>query len=175
MILELLKQICTELDKQNILYMVSGSLALNIYATPRMTRDIDIIIELAEQDIDKFMQIFKDNFYIYQPSVEEEVRRKGMFNVIDNRTGYKADFIILKDTEYRQLEFGRRKRNAILGFEAWIVAIEDLIISKLIWTQELQSNRQLEDIKNLLDNPSVDREYLKLWCKKLNLNTFHLF
>jgi hypothetical protein len=76
MILELLKQICTELDKQNILYMVSGSLALNIYATPRMTRDIDIVIELVEQDIDKFVQIFKDNFYIYKPTVQEEVKKK---------------------------------------------------------------------------------------------------
>jgi hypothetical protein len=98
-----------------------------------------------------------------------------MFNVIDNITGYKAGFIMLKDNEYRQLEFGRRKRNAVLGFDAWIVAVEDLIISKLIWTQELQSNRQLEDIKNLLANPSVDKEYLLFWCKKLKLNTFHLF
>lgn len=175
MILELLKQICNELDKEGIIYMVSGSLALNIYATPRMTRDIDIVIELAEQDIDKFIKIFKDHFYIYKPTVEEEVRRKGMFNVIDNRTGYKADFIILKDNEYRQLEFSRRKRTTVLGFEAWVVSIEDLIISKLIWTQQLQSNRQIDDIQNLLENPTIDKEYLLFWCKKLNLNTFNLF
>lgn len=40
--------------------MVSGSLALNIYATPRMTRDIDIVIELAEQmwkNLCKFLKI----------------------------------------------------------------------------------------------------------------------
>lgn len=175
MILALLKQICGELDKQELLYMISGSLAMNVYATPRMTRDIDIVIELAEKDIEKFIQIFKDNFYIYKPTVEEEVKRKGMFNVIDHQTGYKADFIILKDNAYRQLEFSRRKRTTVLGFEAWIVAIEDLIISKLIWTQELQSNRQIDDIQNLLENPTIDKEYLLFWCTKLKLNTFKLF
>jgi hypothetical protein len=54
MILELLKQICTELDKQGILYMVSESLALNIYATPRMTRDIAIVIERTIKPISLF-------------------------------------------------------------------------------------------------------------------------
>jgi len=175
MILELLKQICSELDRQGIFYMISGSLALNVYATPRMTRDIDIVIELAESDIDKFIEIFKSDFYVYKPSVEEEVRRRGMFNVIDHRTGYKADFIVLKDNEYRQLEFSRRKRTTVLGFEAWIVAIEDLIISKLLWTQELRSDRQIDDIRNLLENPSIDRKYLLFWCKKLQLNTLNLF
>ncbi|SFE94440.1 hypothetical protein [Thermoflexibacter ruber] len=70
MILELSKQICSELDKQGILYMASVSLALNIYATPRMTRDIDIVIELTEQNVEKFVQIVKDNFYIYKSAVE---------------------------------------------------------------------------------------------------------
>lgn len=40
-----------------------------------------------------------------------------------HRTDYKADFIVLKDNKYWQLEFSRRKRNTILGFEAWVVAI----------------------------------------------------
>ena len=46
MILELLKKICKLLESQNIEYMLSGSLALNTYTIPRMTRDIDIIVHL---------------------------------------------------------------------------------------------------------------------------------
>ena len=97
-----------------------------------------------------------------------------MFNLIDNRSGYKVDFMILKDTEYRKTEFERRQRTSVLGIETWIVSLEDLIISKLIWTQELQSNRQLEDIESLLENPLLDTKYVKNWVKNLELNTFNL-
>ena len=55
MILTLLQRICNSLDENNIPYMVSGSIALNIYTIPRMTRDIDIVLELAENKVDKFL------------------------------------------------------------------------------------------------------------------------
>ena len=48
MILNLLQRVCKSLDENNIPYMISGSLALNIYSIPRMTRDIDIVVELFE-------------------------------------------------------------------------------------------------------------------------------
>jgi len=76
--------------------MVSGSMAMTLYTVPRMTRDIDIIIELNKEDIDKFCEIFAGNSYIDKLTVAEEVQRRGMFNVIDHRTGYKIDFILKK-------------------------------------------------------------------------------
>ena len=48
MILNLLQRVCRSLGESNIPYMISGSIALNIYSIPRMTRDIDIVIELKE-------------------------------------------------------------------------------------------------------------------------------
>lgn len=174
-VLSLLQFFSSELDRKQIPYMVSGSVALNIYATPRMTRDIDVVIELKETDIEPFLQIFDKGFYVSKVSVEEEVKRKGMFNVIDPSTGYKIDFILKKDSEYRVTEFSRRKRSMIFGFETWLVAPEDLIISKLVWIQELYSDRQMDDIKNLLKNSDIDKDYIKNWCSNLELNTFQLF
>jgi hypothetical protein len=82
--------------------------------------------------------------------------------------------MIRKDTDYRKTEFERRKRSTVLGITTWIVSLEDLIVSKLIWTQELQSDKQLADIESLLDNPTLDTQYLNYWVKKLQLNTFNL-
>lgn len=45
MLTVLLKEIVEALEK-NIPYMISGSFALSAYTIPRMTRDIDIVIEL---------------------------------------------------------------------------------------------------------------------------------
>ena len=174
MIYELLKRVCMTLEKHRIPYMVSGSIALNIYTVPRMTRDIDIVVVLKKEDIDRFLMDFTPGFYHHRPSIVEEIEREGMFNLIDNQSGYKIDFIVRKSTEYRKAEFDRKIQTDDLGFNVWTVAVEDLILSKLIWIQEYQSDRQMSDIRSLLENPAIDFQYLKHWREKLELNTFGL-
>ena len=174
MILQLLEKITQSLESAQITYMVSGSVALNTYTIPRMTRDIEIVIELQKKDIDQFCKIFETGFYIDTEIVQEEVKRQGMFNVIDHESGYKIDFIIRKNSDYRRLEFERRIRTNVYGFDVWLVSLEDLIISKLIWIQELQSERQISDIQSLLENDTVDLAYIHHWCQALNLQTFNI-
>jgi hypothetical protein len=174
MILNLLKRVTEALDEANILYMVSGSMALITYTVPRMTRDIDVVIELSAKDVDRFCAIFKTGYYIDTETVAEEVKRRGMFNVIDHETGYKIDFIVRKNSAYRQNEFDRRIRTNVFGFDLWLVSVEDLIISKIIWIQELQSDRQIDDIENLLTNADADKTYIRNWCQQLHLETFSI-
>lgn len=174
MLIELLKEIVTALESRDIPYMISGSYAMGGYTIPRTTRDIDIIVELDLDHMDEFLSIFDVNFYLHKPSILEEVGRRGMFNVIDHRSGYKIDFVVRKNNAYRRLEFERRKRSDVLGFDAWLVSMEDLVISKLIWIQEIQSERQINDIKSLLENDRMDRAYVLKWIKELNLNAFNL-
>lgn len=170
---ELYKEITAALDARNIPYMVSGSMAMLAYTVARTTRDIDIVIELSEKSLNSFYEIFKDQFYLHKPSVEEELHRKGMFNAIDNRSGLKIDFVVKKNSPFRKREFERRTRQKLFGHEAWLVSIEDLILSKLIWIQKIQSDRQKEDVKSLLEN-KVDRAYLDKWIHELKLNTFEI-
>lgn len=171
---DLLEKICAKLDSQNIEYMISGSFALLAYTIPRMTRDIDIVINIQNKDVENFLALFTNNFYIEPNTVREEVAKRGMFNVIDFKTGFKIDFIVRKNSEFNIHEFKRRKKQEIFGYETWIVSIEDLIISKLNWIQEIQSDTQLNDIRNLLLNPITDKDYVLHWCQKLNLNTYNL-
>ena len=171
---ELLAYITSELDKRRIEYMVSGSLAMNAYASARMTRDIDIVIQLNVENIDSFSEIFRGEYYFHKPSVEEEITRQGMFNIIDFKTGFKVDFIILKHDLYRETEFNRKQRSDVFGTEIWVVTLEDLIISKLIWTNQMFSSQQILDVQNLIDNKDLDRDYVKYWCNKLRLDTFKL-
>ena len=174
MILELLKTITGLLDQKGINYMISGSLALNVYCIPRMTMDIDMVIELDPVNLNAFLEIFSTGYYLDEDTVRQEIRRKGMFNVIDHRSGFKIDFIIRKDSDYRRLEFTRKKRKILDGIPVWMVAPEDLIISKLAWIQQLQSDKQIQDIAMLLDLKDLDRAYILTWCKKLNLKTYDL-
>ena len=45
-----LKQISYHLEQAGIPYMLSGSTAMNYYAQPRMTRDIDLVVEIQAAD-----------------------------------------------------------------------------------------------------------------------------
>lgn len=154
--------------------MISGSLAFNMYCIPRMSMDIDFVIELHLSNVENFFEVFDSGYYIDKETVLQEIKRTGMFNVIDHRSGFKMDFIIRKNTEYRKLEFSRKARKMLMDIPVWMVTPEDLIISKLAWIQELQSEKQSRDIMMLLALPLIDRLYINLWCKNLNLKTFGL-
>jgi len=173
MILDLLKRVCKSLDENKFPYMISGSIAMNLYSIPRMTMDIDIVVELSLKRIDEFTNMFPDS-YFNKTTIRNEIKRKGIFNIIDHETGFKIDFIIRKDTEYYRLAFNRRKRIKELEMELWVISLEDLIIAKIIWIQEYQSEKQILDIGNLLLNPDKDMIYIKEWCSNLKLRTLNL-
>jgi hypothetical protein len=174
MIQELLETVTRLLDQKGIGYMISGSLALNVYCIPRMTLDIDIVIELNQDNLSDFLEIFSTGYYLNADTVIQEIRRKGMFNVIDHRSGFKIDFIIRKDTEYRRLEFSRKTLIMLDDIPVWLVTAEDLVVSKIGWIQQLQSDRQIQDIKMLMTIPEIDTEYIISWCEKLKFKTFDL-
>lgn len=173
MLFELIQRVCNTLNDNHISYMISGSIAQNIYVVPRLTNDLDIVIELDEDQIDDFVSYFPDS-YISKNTIIEEHKRGGMFNVIDFKTGFKVDFIFRRNTEYFNMAFSRRIKVKEFDTEVFVIAIEDLIIAKLIWIQQLQSEKQIGDIKNLLFEKNIDWSYVSFWCDKLKLNTFNL-
>jgi hypothetical protein len=138
-----------------------------------MTRDIDIVIELAENKVDEFTALFPDS-YFNKDVIKNEIKRQGIFNIIDHQTGFKIDFIIRKETKYFKQAFENRQRINELDINLWVIGIDDLIIAKIIWIQENQSEKQIMDIENLLINPDIKINYIKKWCKEMNLQTFNL-
>lgn len=62
--LEVLRKVVEKLCDLDIEYMLSGSVAMNFYGQPRMTRHIDIIISIKETQIRRFIDAFKEEFYI---------------------------------------------------------------------------------------------------------------
>jgi hypothetical protein len=165
---EVLKQVTQRLNDADIIYFISGSIASNYYTQPRMTRDIDIVIDLSSRDINRFVALFQNDFYIDQEMIKHEVARVGLFNLIHKQYIIKIDFILKKETEYQKSTFARRKKVMINDQAAWIIAPEDLIISKLIWAKETHSAMQLADVKNLL-SMELDKSYLEHWIQKLEL------
>jgi hypothetical protein len=161
-------------NQRQIPYMLSGSVAMSVYTLPRATRDFDFIVYLRAGDVDALTSYFSEGYYCDRDAIIEALHYKTMFNIIDYASGFKADFVILKDTVYREMEFSRRIKVDFEGMPIYIVTAEDLLLSKLIWIQDLQSVIQIEDIKQLAALATVDWNYIREWIQKLNLNTFEL-
>jgi hypothetical protein len=168
------QKITDVLNESNIPYMLSGSVAMSIYIVPRATRDFDFIIHLEPKNIDRFILHFKDGYYCDKDAIQDAVNRRSMFNIIDHASGFKADFVVLKNDAFRQEEFNRRRKVDFFDKTIYVVSPEDLLISKLIWIQDFQSPQQMEDIKNLSAIEQLDWPYITKWINKLNLKTFDL-
>lgn len=169
---DFLRAIISFFQKNNIPYMLSGSVAMSTYVLPRFTRDFDFIVHLKPGDALLLSNHFKDGYYCDEESIVDAISRKSMFNIIDHKSFYKADFVILKNEAYRIKEFERRRQMDFLDMKISIVSPEDLFLSKLIWIQQLKSEQQILDIKLLAEIRELDWNYIRSWIKELKLDTF---
>ncbi len=166
--LDVIDDVSRRLEKLGVAYMVTGSMAMNCYAVPRMTRDIDIVLELGSEGIDALVTEFSDGYYVDAGAVAEAVTHSSMFNMIHLAGSVKVDCIIRKPSEYRRIEFERRQAAEMGDVKTYIVSREDLILSKLAWARDSHSEMQLKDVANLMLD-GYDRDYVDKWKDALKV------
>lgn len=144
------------LESADISYMVTGGVASIIYGEPRMTHDIDIVIDLAQDTVDTLLRVFPaDEFY--RPPKEvvlREVRRRqrGHFNLIDNETGFKADcYTAGSDPLHRWALRDRQRVELNEGESLWVAPPEYVIVRKLQFYRESEYEKHLDDISGMLE------------------------
>lgn len=162
------------LNKEEIPYMLTGSMAMSLYTLSRSTKDFDFIVQISASDVGKITDYFREGYYCNEDAIKEAIRYKSMFNVIEHETGFKVDFFVLKSSDFQQSEFLRRSKVNMFGVDVYVISLEDLILSKLIWIQQLQSAIQMEDIRTLIQADNIDWKHIHYWINKLNLHTFDL-
>jgi len=94
------------LERLGVEYVVTGSVAAMLYGEPRLTHDVDLILELARDFPPESLEAAFPPEAFYCPPAEvievERARpRRGHFNLIHHETGFKADEIGLLDAWQR--------------------------------------------------------------------------
>ena len=167
--IDIVRDISHRFEQVGISYMLTGSMAMNYYAQPRMTRDIDVVIAIGQEDVDRVAVLFRPDYYVSEENIRESIAHESIFNLIHQESVIKVDCLIRKSSQYRLAEFERRQKIAIDDFITFIVTKEDLIISKLSWAKDSHSEIQLGDVRNLLAT-GYDIDYLHRWTRELGLN-----
>lgn len=162
--------VTSQLEGAGIAYMVTGSIAVSLYAEPRMTRDVDLVVELAPADTERLITMFGADFSCDADRIRDAITRRSMFNLIHTAAVVKIDVIVRKDNAYRAEEFRRRRQADINGVRMWVVSAEDLILSKLDWARSSRSELQLRDVRNVIAaQPAMDWHYVDAWAERLGL------
>jgi len=166
--IDIVRDISQRFEQAHIPYMLTGSMAMNYYAQPRMTRDIDVVITISPVDVGRIVALFRPDYYVSEESIRESLAHESVFNLIHQESVIKVDCIIRKNSEYRKTEFERRQRISVGDFTTFIVNKEDLIISKLSWAKDSHSRYNFGDLRNLLGT-GYDAEYVARWTRELEL------
>jgi len=165
----------------NFSYFITGSVASIYYGLPRLTHDVDIIIDIPVEKIDAFINLFSAKEFYIPPkeTIIEEVARtvRGHFNLIHLKSGFKADlYLIGKDSLHLWAE-ANKKELKIDDCHFYIAPPEYVILRKLEYFQEGKSEKHLDDIRNMLvvsrelinydyiDKETISRGLSKEWQK----------
>ena len=167
---ELLAKVVEALDTAGINHMVTGSFASTFHGEPRMTQDIDVVIDPDTSTVALFVQQF-DPATFYIDDAVSATERRGMFNVVDVTTGWKVDLIIRKDRPFSTEEFRRRVPTKIADVNTYVASAEDTILSKLEWSKDSGSERQFRDVVAVIQiqRANLDHDYLVQWATELGI------
>lgn len=144
-----------ELHTQKVRYLLCGGLAVNIYGIPRMTADIDLIIDFSLENVTRFEQVIKTFSYqnILPFSINSLVDLNFKKNMINERNLIAYSYFnsqanrmamnVLVDVPILFEELWERKKIRMLGeLTIQLVSIKDLITLK----KYANRKQDLEDV-----------------------------
>jgi hypothetical protein len=161
-------------ETANIPYYVTGGVAAIAYGESRTTQDLDVVMAVARNDIPTFATLLEQaGFYV--PGVEDATSgRMHTLQVTQMNTIYRADLVIADINPYEQLKFARRQAYRLNGkTEVYLASPEDVVVNKLRWGKQSQSQKQWRDVLGVLkaQQEILDYEYMHHWAAEFDLSS----
>mgnify|MGYP001598145564 CR=1 FL=1 len=150
------------LERLGIPYMVVGGFAAILYGEPRLTIDVDIVVDMRSEHVGPFVAAFPvSEYYVSEEGIRDSLQRRFPFNVIQPKTGAKVDLVPLPRDPFTRAAFGRRQRMEYdeVGHSATFITVEDIILAKLLAYRETGSDKHLRDARGVL---AMQEEHLDL-------------
>jgi hypothetical protein len=171
---EALRSLVARLTDAQVPYMVTGSVASSHHGRPRSTHDIDVVMDPSASSLDALVQALTTaGFYVDAATARDALRRRRLFNVIEDRSAVKIDLIIRRDRPFSRKEFERRQPAELApGLRVAMATPEGTVLSKLEWSRRSGgSEKQLADVAGILDvqGDRLDVAYVERWADELGV------
>lgn len=154
------------LNRLNIRYIVTGSVASMVFGEPRLTNDIDVVIDLHSPDIPRLLEAFPEQDYYLPPIeiIESELSRgsRGSFNIICQKTMLKADIYLTGADPLQKWGMEHARILEIDDLPVSFAPPEYTILRKLEFYREGQSQKHIRDIASMLNESSSQIDFIWL-------------
>lgn len=163
--------VVTTLDRLGVDYAVVGSVAASSWGAVRSTVDLDLVLTIRNVDPESIAQLLAaGDFFIPESTSIDALRTTGSFNLLDTTTGAKIDlFVVSPDDDFESMRLSRRLETTILGVRSWIVMPEDLVLAKLRWRTDSDSERQWRDCLEIAAINDLDLDHMRKWAETLRI------
>ncbi|MFQ4137823.1 hypothetical protein PGN35_016015 [Nodosilinea sp. PGN35] len=171
--IQLAADLHTILETQGIPYYVTEGVAAIAYGESRTTQDLDVVLFIPRGAIPDLAKVLEQaGFYV--PGAEDTTAgRMRTLQVTQVDTISRADLVIADATPYEQLKFERRQAYPLTdGTPIFLASPEDIVVNKLLWGQQSQSQKQWRDVLGVLkaQYDSLDYEYMHRWAAEFALS-----
>jgi hypothetical protein len=176
---EAFQALLNALQRSRIPYMVGGSLASSLHGIPRSTNDVDIVADIREEHVSRFVSGLAGTFYADSETIREAVRHGQSFNVIHYATSSKFDIFPAAGSPYIETQIERSTAQDLpvgegLTIRCPVATAEDILLAKLLWYRMggEQSDQQWNDVRGIrsVQGTTLDRIYLERWAQHLKVD-----
>ena len=165
------------LNRAGIRYVVSGSVAAIFYGEPRLTHDVDFVVFLNANDLQKLVEAFPAKDFYLPPTetmlAETAREQNGHFNLIHRDTGFKADMYPTGRDELNAWAFRGKRAIEFEGERVMLASPEYVIVRKLEYYREGHAEKHLRDIHAMLavSGEQLDRPALNELIQRRGLQS----
>lgn len=165
-----LLKIAAILQRHEIPFHLTGGITGVAYGEPRLTQDIDIVVEnaatVAKLDL-LMIELTESDFVYSEETVSQAVRNKGLFQLFDSVESLKLD---IYPRELIEGELSRSQNVEIFESVALPIASRvDAAVSKLIWVSK-GSHKSRRDFRQIaMRSNEVEKKAILKMAESLNL------
>ena len=165
------------LERLDVPYLIGGSFASSVHGEPRSTNDIDIVADLREEHVTRFVELVRGEYYVSEEAVREAIRLGGSFNVLHMGAAVKIDVFIAGDDPFNRERLQSRARVLVASSPQtymFLDTAEHSILRKLEWYRRggEVSDRQWRDVLAILrvQGSRLDQSRLHSWADRLGVS-----
>jgi hypothetical protein len=157
------------LERAGIAYYVTGSWALSVYAEPRMTRDLDLVLDLTVEEYEtRIRPVFEDSYLVNDVI---RIGERSIGGLIHKTEIVRVDLMLGRRDAWAAAALARRSLVEHPGLgRAWVISAEDLLLAKLEWSDGGSSELQVRDCRSVVRlGPDLDWDYLEGYAAVLGV------
>ncbi len=177
---DFLKLMLDALKAAHVEYLIGGAVAEWAWGEPRATQDIDIVINLPIESVNKFSkELEKRDMLVPAEIILDTILENPAdipINAIHMHSGLKADLYPVREgDELRWSAFQRRQMvdyGSPIG-RVYVHSPEDLILYKLLYFSISHQSKHSRDIAAILQakKDKLDLAYIQEWATRLGLSS----